>query len=141
MTNTIISDYEVTTAYIKQNIDDITEFARSFISNEPSEDEDIFHAFNDRVDLNFVLDEDTQNWNCYAYPVVNGTPSYDQEYEVHIPVDVDTYKVVRNYHPNTGRSSKVVLVGLTLQEAKAHCRREDTRKEGEWFDGYEKETK
>jgi hypothetical protein len=48
---------------------------------------------------------------------------------------------VRNYHPNTGRSSKVILEGLTLQEAKAYCRREDTRKEGEWFDGYEKEAK
>lgn len=136
MTTSTVSDYEVTTAYIKQNIDAITEFARQFLSDNYFEDDDVFHAFNDRVDLNFIRSED-DCWDCFAYPVVNGDPNYSGEYEVRIVVDIDTYKVVRMYR-DFSRDSKVILTGLTLQEAKAHCRREDTHGDG-WFDGYEKE--
>lgn len=48
-----------------------------------------------------------------------------------------TYKIIRMYR-DFDRPSKVVLEGLSLEEAQAHCRREDTRGEG-WFDGYEEE--
>lgn len=136
MSTPTISDYEVTTAYIKQNIDAISEFARQFLADNYFEDDDVFHAFNDRVDLNFIRSEEGC-WECFAYPVVNGDPDYSGEYEVRIVVDTDTYKVVRMYR-DWDRPSKVILTGLTLQEAKAHCRRDDTHGDG-WFDGYEKE--
>ena len=51
-----------------------------------------------------------------------------------------TYKIVRMYrddeHPDHLR---VIETGLTLEEAQEHCRREDTREEGVWFDGYDEE--
>ena len=56
-----------------------------------------------------------------------------------------TYKVIRFYrdfdHPEHGR---VIETGLTLEEAQAHCQRDDTEElddEGVavWFDGYTKE--
>ena len=47
-----------------------------------------------------------------------------------------TYNIVRSYAPSTGRKDRTVKRGLTLEEAQAHCTREDTRKEGVWFDGY-----
>lgn len=47
------------------------------------------------------------------------------------------YKIIRfRYEDN----NTVVKRGLTLEEAQAHCRRDDTRGDG-WFDGYEEETK
>ena len=49
-----------------------------------------------------------------------------------------TYKVIRMYR-DWDRPSKVVLTGLSLAEAQAHCRRDDTRGDG-WFDGYEEES-
>lgn len=136
MNTPTVSDYEVTLAYIQQNIDAITEFSRQFLNDNYFEEDDVFHSYGDRVDLNFIRSED-ETWDCYAYPVVNGDPSYD--YEVHIPVDTDTYKVVRMFK-DINRDYEVILTGLTLQEAKTHCRRDDTHGE-DWFDGYEKETK
>ena len=44
------------------------------------------------------------------------------------------YRIIRfcyNGKPRTVRSN------VTLTEAQAHCRREDTRAEWRWFDGYD----
>lgn len=49
------------------------------------------------------------------------------------------YRIIRfrrNGYAN-GRSSRTIRQGLTLAEAQSHCEREDTRKEGVWFDGYD----
>ena len=50
------------------------------------------------------------------------------------------YKIVRfcfdNNHPD---NHKVIKSGLSLEEAREHCQRDDTREEGVWFDGYENE--
>jgi len=48
-----------------------------------------------------------------------------------------TYKIIR-FYKNHNRK-RIIKRGLTLEEAKAHCRDPKTRKEGEWFDGYEEE--
>jgi|LakMenEpi03Aug12_release.lakeMendotaPanAssembly.Ray.scaffolds.fasta_scaffold1420085_2 hypothetical protein len=137
MNTPTVSDFQVTLAYIQQNIDAIAEFAQQFLNENYFEDDDVFHSYGDRVDLNFIRDEDNNKWRCFAYPVVNGDPSYD--YEVAIPVDTDTYKVVR-FYKDISRANKVILTGLTLQDAKEHCKRDDTHSD-DWFDGYEKEGK
>ncbi len=46
------------------------------------------------------------------------------------------YKIVRFFRDN--RPSEIINVGLTLEQAKEHCSREDTHGEG-WFDGYTEE--
>ena len=50
---------------------------------------------------------------------------------------MDTYKIVRYYRDGED-IAQVQKTGLTLEEAQAHCSREDTHGEG-WFDGYTKE--
>ena len=50
-----------------------------------------------------------------------------------------TYKIVRFYAPHLNKSSRVIQRGLTLEEAQSHCKDPDTRKAGEWFDGYDAE--
>jgi hypothetical protein len=48
-----------------------------------------------------------------------------------------TYKIVRFYQ-DLDRNNRVMARGLTLEQAQAHCQREDTHGDG-WFDGYEEE--
>ena len=47
-----------------------------------------------------------------------------------------TYKVIRF---TFNGSPKTVKTGLTLEEAQAHCSREDTHGDG-WFDGYDEDS-
>ena len=49
-----------------------------------------------------------------------------------------TYRVVRFYSDSFLAPQETVTRGLSLEEAQAHCRRDDTRGDG-WFDGYEEE--
>ena len=48
---------------------------------------------------------------------------------------MEAYKIYR--FTNDNEPNEVIKTGLTLEEAQAHCQRDDTHKEGEWFDGYE----
>ena len=48
-----------------------------------------------------------------------------------------SYKIVRFFHND--KPKRIMQTGLTLEEAQEHCSREDTHKEGIWFDGYTKE--
>ena len=52
--------------------------------------------------------------------------------------DSMTYKIVRFYRD--GRHRRTIKKGLTLEQAQAHCEREDTAGEG-WFDGYTEDNK
>ena len=47
-----------------------------------------------------------------------------------------TYSIVRFYAPGQHRRNRVMLTGLSLEEAQAHCKDPSTRKAEEWFDGY-----
>lgn len=47
-----------------------------------------------------------------------------------------TYKIVRFRFKGRKR---VIKRGLTLKQARAHCRNPKTSKAGVWFDGYTKE--
>jgi hypothetical protein len=44
------------------------------------------------------------------------------------------YRIVRFYRD--GRKARTMKTGLSLGEAQAHCKREDTHGDG-WFDGYD----
>lgn len=48
------------------------------------------------------------------------------------------YRIVRFYRDTAVTPWEVVSSGLTLEQAQAHCRRDDTHGDG-WFDGYEEE--
>lgn len=48
------------------------------------------------------------------------------------------YKIIRFYQSET-RNNEIIQTGLSLEEAQAHCSREDTHKAGIWFDGYTEE--
>lgn len=46
------------------------------------------------------------------------------------------YAIVKMEFPDPFNYTEVVQRGLTLEEAQAHCQRDDTRAEGEWFHAY-----
>lgn len=46
------------------------------------------------------------------------------------------YEIVRYYSPHLERASEVQETGLTLEEVQAHCDNPETKKNGEWFDGW-----
>lgn len=48
-----------------------------------------------------------------------------------------TYKIVRFYKDHNDQ--EIIQTGLTLEEAQAHCTRDDTHEKGVWFDGYTEE--
>jgi hypothetical protein len=50
---------------------------------------------------------------------------------------MQTYKIIRFYFND---APCIIKRGLTLDEAQAHCRRDDTHGEG-WFDGYDEDSR
>ena len=53
--------------------------------------------------------------------------------------DQKSYKIIR-FFKDSNKPNKVILTGLTLEQAQNHCRDPDTSGDG-WFDGYTKEIK
>jgi hypothetical protein len=63
------------------------------------------------------------------------------------------YNIVRNYFNKGNFKRRIIMRGLTLEEAQAHCNNPETssetcktakskaitRRHGEWFDGYDKQ--
>lgn len=47
-----------------------------------------------------------------------------------------TYTIVRSFHPSLDKKDRVMLRGLTLEQAQTHCRNPKTRLDGVYFDGY-----
>ena len=87
----VITTYAVETA-IKEKLDVILNEYRNEVEaggTEYAYDElDHWHSFGDRVDLNYVSRNLTE-LRCLAYPVVNGVPNYDEEYEIELPFPKD----------------------------------------------------
>lgn len=59
----------------------------------------------------------------------------EQEYFPYDDCPQPTYKIVRMYRDDYSQNVTIKR-GLTLAQAQAHCRRDDTHGEG-WFDGYD----
>ena len=49
------------------------------------------------------------------------------------------YKIIRFFRDDN-KPNRVILTGLTLEQAQNHCQDPDTSGDG-WFDGYNEETK
>lgn len=96
-------DYDDTYHYIQRNLTAITQMAKEHAIKEnllemlkeyreaedvypfgSTEELDYWFAYGERVDLNFVS-KNLTTIKCFAYPVVNAVPNYDQEYEVALP--------------------------------------------------------
>jgi len=47
-----------------------------------------------------------------------------------------TYKIIRFFYPSTGLENRVILEGVTLEQAQEHCQDDATKEDGVYFDGY-----
>ena len=52
---------------------------------------------------------------------------------------MSTYKIIRFYSPSQNRIDETIRTGLTLEQARAHCKDPSTREDGVFFDGYTEE--
>ena len=50
----------------------------------------------------------------------------------------ETYMIIRFWMDNAKRKT-IVARGLSLDDARRNCQREDTHKDGVWFEGFTKE--
>lgn len=85
-------EYEDTYHFILRNLQDITahatevttreEFSQNFSTMQ--EDLDYWDAYKERADLNFIYKDGKVM--CYAYPVVNAVPNYDDVWAVEVPI-------------------------------------------------------
>ena len=82
----------------------------------------------DRYQEALRLAKTSRNLAPYRHVVVS-------DFEDDPEPDEATYSVVRFYEHG---DSAVLVRGLTLEQAQAHCQRDDTHGEG-WFDGYRQE--
>jgi len=51
---------------------------------------------------------------------------------------MQNYNIVRFYRNRKNRNREIIRRGVTLEQAREWCSRDDTRKADEWFDGYVK---
>lgn len=52
---------------------------------------------------------------------------------------METYSIVRFYHPSQNKENEIILQGVSLEQAREHCTDDSTKEEGVYFDGYVKE--
>lgn len=94
------------------------------------------------TDNYWTLDDDEFPVDDWKYEVNNGDTRLGYHHwlaDRKEAAGVKTYRIVRftfdEDHPDNHRT---IRHGLTLEEAQAHCQREDTHGDG-WFDGYNEE--
>lgn len=88
------NDYKDTYHFILRNLAEITRHANDETKSEQfshtfrkmQEELDYWHGFKERVDLNFLYEDG--KIVCYAYPVVNAVPNYDQVWAVEVPINM-----------------------------------------------------
>ena len=54
-------------------------------------------------------------------------------------MEVKHYENLQDYtffYPSTGLENRVILEGVTLEQAQEHCQDDATKEEGVYFDGY-----
>jgi hypothetical protein len=56
-----------------------------------------------------------------------------------LDIEERTYKIVRKYKDNHPDHDKEIATGLTLAEAREHCKDPESKEDGVWFDCFYQE--
>lgn len=51
---------------------------------------------------------------------------------------MDTYRIIR-YYADLRKKPRVMARGFSLEDARKHCSKPTSKKEGVWFEGFSKE--